>query len=325
MSRKVFIKSIPRESALGAHTWKSNSGKSMEKTKLGRCNTKIMALYSDRVGGLANYISYNPWIDEKTAKIKTDSSGKELTLQDKLEQKYNLPSGYLTNRAFRKNSSLRQDDLTYYQTKVWYFQDGTTVLDLDTMDGELGYYMCLASSLVANSEKEWRSHKWPKAEFYIALENESDTIKYQKNASKVQAFARLASEIMVPTIKKKFVVLLNLASSKSELTNEQVDNLLFDYIEKSTSAEFGSNIGKFNVLYDLLSNPKKRDEFEAKFLLQQTIDHKIVFEKQNIYTWVRPEGNIVIGDRYEDAIEFLLSPKKSKEIEEIQQAIKQKS
>lgn len=324
MSRKIFVKSIPRESAFNIHNWKSNSGKLLEKTKMGRCDTKLMALYSERVGGLANYISYNPWIDIKTGKIKIDSNGKDLMLQDQLEEKYNLPKNYLTNKVQRKNTSLKIDDLTYYQTKVWSFQDGTTVLDMDTMEGELGYYMCLASPYVANSEKEWREHKWPKALFYISFENESDTIKYQRNIIKVQAFAKLASDLMVPTIKRKFVSLLNLASTKSDLTNEQVDNLLFDYLEKSTLTNQGSNIAKFNALHGLLATPKTREEFEARYLLQQCLDTKVVFEKQNTYTWVRPSGNIVLGERLEDVLEFLQSPKKTKEVEELQEMIKQK-
>lgn len=131
------------------------------------------------------------------------------------------------------------------------------------MDDEMGYYVMLASHLVANSEREWREHKWPRAQWYIALENESDLLKHQKQATKVAAFKALGDSDLTDSYKRKFVSLLDLSSSKASLTIEQVDNMLYDYIDKSSFVP-GSNIDKFNELYSNLLTPHGREKLEAR-------------------------------------------------------------
>lgn len=319
---QIFVKSIPRESALGIHEWTGTSGRKLEKTKIGHCDTKIMALESAKIGGLANYISYTPWINPETG-LAYKEGDKELTLQDKFEQKYHLPKGFLTNRPYRKQAHLKESDLTYFQTKVWSLKDGTTVFDLNTMDGELGYYVLLASSLVANSEKEWRAHKWPNAEFYISSISESEDVKHSKNEIRSKAFALLHSTAFTNEIKRKIVAILDIASARTELSNQQVDNLLFDFVDKSTVVP-GSNIDKLNQLNTLLSHAKGKEEFEARFILKRALDCRVVIEKQGTYTYMKANGPITIGDRYEEAVEFLLNPKKTKELDEILADIKAK-
>lgn len=287
---------------------------------MGACKDSFKALYSAKVGGYNTGLD-KPWVDPETGNQKRDESGRPLTLQDQLELKWNLPKNYLTNRAWRPEMGYK--DLTYFDTKYWVLNDGSTVLDLTNMDDEIFYHVCLASSLVANSERELRSHKWPKALWYIALENESDEIKYQRNELKSKAIATLHSDDFTENYKQIFVKLLNLASSKTSLTYSQVHNLLFEYIEKSSFA-VDSNINKFNALASLLKTPKGREELQARFLLKQLIDTRIVIERSNTYTFLRPNNNIVIGERYEEAIDFLLNPKKDKEVEEMKELLKQK-
>jgi len=325
MSRKIFIQSIPRESAIGLSEWSSDvSGVKLNKTKVGRSNTRIMALHNPRVGGLANYISYTPYTDPTTGIEQKDEQGNTVMLQQHLEKKWGLPKDFLNNRPYRKDSSLKPEDLSYFQTKYWILQDGTTVFDLDNMDDELGYYVFLASQIVANSEREWRAHKWPKAQFYISLENEGENIKYQKNILKGKTLAALHASHMVPSVKRKIVSLLELASTKSDLTVEQVDNLLFDYIDKSTFTP-GSNIDKFTAVVKLLDTAKGKEEFEARYIIKQAIDTKVIYEKQGSYIWVKPDGNTLnVADRLSEMIDFILSPKKSKEVDEIQEQIKSK-
>lgn len=323
MSRIVFINSIPRDSVFGIHEWANDtSGIKMQKTKIGNTKDGIRALYSPSKGGLANYISYTPWI-ENGVQVK-DSDGNLLTLQDKMEKKWNKPKGFFTNRALMKGDNIKDEDRTYFQRMSWKLQDGATVFDLDTMDGEMGYYVMLGSSKVANSEREWRQHQWPKAEYYIALENESDSIRYQRNEIKAKAMKALDSNEFTNIFKRKAVSLLDLSSSRSNITEEQVFNILYDYIDKSTFVP-GSNIDKFTEVFGLLSSAHGREEFEARYLLKQAIDSRIIYEKQGSYTWVRPSGTIVIGDRFSDAIEFLLNPKKSSEVEELTEMIKAKN
>lgn len=323
MSRIVFVRSVPRESALGIHEWANDSsGVRMKKTKIGRATDTLRALYSVSKGGLANYISYNPWI-ENGEQVK-DENGNPLTLQDKLEQKWNKPKGYFTNQALMKGDNIPDDQRTYFQRKSWKMQDGSTVFDLDSMDGEMGYYVCMASSRVANSEKEWREHKWPKAQWYIAHENESDQIKYKRNEIKSKAFAALHDAEFTEVYKKKAVGILDISSTRANLTTEQVHNLLYDYVDASGFTP-PSNIDKFMEVYKLLSTAHGRDEFEARFLLKQALDARIIYEKQGTYTWVRPSGQIVVGERYSEAIDFLLNPKKSAEVEELAEMITAKN
>ena len=58
---KVFIHSVPRETATLVSEFRDpDSGKKLNKTKLGSCKDKIQALYSPRVAGLLNGLSYKP-------------------------------------------------------------------------------------------------------------------------------------------------------------------------------------------------------------------------------------------------------------------------
>lgn len=319
MSKLVFVYTIPRPTANGMSQWVSASGVNLKKTKVGRSKDRLCALYSTRIGGLLNYISYTPWL-ENGSPVK-DAQGQPLTLQDQAEKKWGLSKGYLTNKAWRKGDSMKEEDMSYFQKKSWSMQDGCTVLDLEKFDDEMHYYVLLASQFCANSEKEWRSHKWPKALYYIAMESESDDIKYQKTAAKGTALAALHDSELVPDSKRKIISLLGLATTKSPLNDKQVYNLLFEYIDNSTYT-VGSNIDKFNFYFTLLKTPKTRAEFEARYILRQAIENRVIYEKQGSYYWINGQATTNIGDRIEEVIDFLTSPKRSKELEDIQAQIK---
>lgn len=321
-SKKIFIYSVPRNTATGISDFTNDSsGRRLKKNKIGRCRDGIQALYNPKVGGLSNYISYTPWIED--GKQVTDKDGKKLMLQHKLEQKWNLPEGYLTNRP-RTSEDVRQGNPpTYYQKKRWTFNDGATILDLDNMDEELGYYVCLASKYVANSEKDLRAHVWPYAEYYIAVEHEADEFKYKKNERKSKAFAALHNANMTDAWKKKFVYILDIANARTTLTDQQAHNSLYDFIDGTTFVQ-GSNIDKFEELVNLLSTKPGREELEARLLLKKAVDNRILYEKQGSYTWIRPEGKLIIGDKYSEAIDFILNPKKQTFVEELEKQVKAK-
>jgi len=317
---KIFIYSIPRKSAFGIHDWTSEaSGKKLLKTKIWKCTDKIQAFYNPKFGGFANGLSYKPWI-ENGEQVK-DKDGKPLMLQHKMEQKWGLPENFLTNKLNHRDDPKNKVPLSYYTTKVWKLNDGCTVLDLDNFDDEMFYYVCLESKLVANSEKEWKQHLWPKAQYYIALENEAEELKYNKNQIKSKAFALLHNDNMTPSNKEKIASVLELTNSFAALTIEQIDNLLFEYIDKSTFAP-GSNIDKFTDIANQLNTPTGRENLEAKYLLKKGLDSRIVYEKQGAYNWTKPTGQITLGENYLEAVEFILNPKKSALVEELEQEIK---
>lgn len=318
MSTLVYIYSTQRESALKLDEFVSDtSGKRLKKTKIGRTTDGFQALYSPKVGGLKNGLSYKPWLDENG--VQKEENGVKLTLQDKMERKWNLPKGFLTNKPWRKGQT--SDEFTYYQTTSWRLADGSTVLDLNIMNDELAYYVYLDSKYVGNSEKEWREHKWPYATHYIALENEAEELKYKKNERKSRAFASLHSEDMTPAMKRSFIYLLELANSTSELTDQQAHNLLFDYIDTTTFTP-GSNIDKFLNLYTKLETPGGRSELEAELLLMKLLTKRVISEKQGAYFWVRPEGTIELGVTKAEAIDFILNPKKQTLVDELEILLK---
>lgn len=198
------------------------------------------------------------------------------------------------------------------------------MLDTSKMEDEMGYYVMLASSRVANSERDWRQHKFPKAEWFIALENESEDIKYERAEKRSKAYAALHSQDMTDLTKRKIVSLLNLASSTASLSYQQVHNLLVNYIDNSTS-QANSNIDKFMFYVNMVATSVGRERFETMYILRQALDLRIIIEKQDTYTWVRPNATpLPIADRYSEAVDFLLDPRKSQELEEIQQQISAK-
>jgi len=319
---KIFIYSIERPSAFGIQDWVNDaSGKKLKKTKIGRCRDRRQALYNPKYGGLATGL-HLPWMENGVQVVDTD--GRPATLQQKMERKWRLDPGYLTNKPPMKGDSLKDSDRTYFQRKSWTLNDGCTVLDLENFDDEMFYYVCLAGSFCANSEKEYREHKAPKAQYYIALENESEELKYSKNQRKSKAFADMYKESMTPTIKEKIIVILELAGAFSTLTQEQVHNLLYEYIDKTTFAP-NSNIEKFEGLVSQLDTPTGREEIEAKYLLRQAVDSRVIYEKQGAYKWARPTGEIILGETYSETIDFLSSPKKDAIIQDLKEEIKLKN
>ena len=90
----VFVRSIDRDSVFGLEELKSEAGNKIPKSKIGNTHNVYSVLYSAKKGGLATGLYYewreggNPVKDEK---------GNVLTLQDKYEQQFNLPKGYLSN------------------------------------------------------------------------------------------------------------------------------------------------------------------------------------------------------------------------------------
>lgn len=317
---KIFIMSIPRETATKLSDFTSDvSGKKLKKTKVGRTRDSYQALYSPKVGGLLNGLSYKPWMEE--GKQIEDAQGRKLTLQDKMEQKWRLPKDYLHNRPFQKGNSLKEADMSYYQRKSWKVNDGSTILDTDNMDDELFYFVTLDSKFFANSLKDVQNHSMPYATHYIAHEQEAQELKFKKNNYKGRAIAMLQSPDLTASYKQKFVHILEL--SRASITNDEetLYNVLFDYID-SSSFQPGSNIDKFVELYNKLGDAKGREEIEAKHLLKRVIDNHVIYERQGTYTWVRPSGTLVVGESYTDAIEFLLNPKKKPLVDELKAELK---
>lgn len=325
MQKKVFIRTVPRSTATGVSEWVNDaSGKKMQKTKIGeRANTTLCCMPSRKLGGLATGL-HLPWTENGIPK-KDANTGLTLTLQDYYEQKYNLPKNYLTNIQTdpRGERPLDEAKRTYFENLIIVLNDGITILDLSDFDDLMRYHVILEHPKVANSEKEWKSHKWPNAEFYIELENESDELKYQKNAIKTKAISELYNNNFTLPLKRQAIVILGISNARTTLTEAQIHNLLFEFIE-NTTANSGTNIAKFTELVRSIETPKGRIELDARYLLQSCIDYRLVVDKQNTYTWLRSTGPIILGETYKETIDTLTNPKKEALVLELRDELKLK-
>jgi hypothetical protein len=322
---KVYIHSKPRTySAYSLNQMRDpDTGQLLEKSKYGRTRDKLMALYSGKVGGLLNGLSYKPWLDENGKQIVEE--GKKLTLQQKQEDRWNLSKDYLTNRAWRRGDSLKEEDMTYFQTRYWPLQDGTTILDIDkNFDDCMFYHVALDSKFIANSEREYIDRKWPFATHYISLAGETDEIAYAKNKEKIKAIATLEDKRMTQTWKERFVHILGLSSVFNSLTEEQIENTLFRYIQTDSKFGFASNITKYMNLYSKLGTADGKKELNARHLLVRALETRVISEKADTYTWNRAKGPIVIGNKYSEAIDFLINPDKQTYVEDLELEIKSK-
>ena len=315
---KVFIYSIPRETATGISNWRSNvSGKSLRKSKFGDSTDTLVALYSPKHGCLKSGL-YNPWIEG--GEIRKDSKGGTLTLQDKYEQQFALEKGTLHSRLAPQVTT--EDELSLVQRTKIVLRDGCSVLDTSKLEELIKYHICLESKYVANSEKEWREHKAPSAIYYIALENEGEEIKYAKNEIKSKGFAALHSEVMNDLNKRKLVVILDLANSRTDLSSATLHNLLFEYVDRATGTKGFDQINRFINLVNMFNQVDSKIRIENMYLLKQCIDYKVLYEKQGAYSWIRQSGTIEIGQTYDEALDFLANPKKSALVEELNSELK---
>jgi hypothetical protein len=174
----------------------------------------------------------------------------------------------------------------------------------------------LDSKYIANSEKEYRNHKFPYAKWYIAQTSETEELKYERNERRSKAFAALHSKEMTDAIKKKFVSLLGISSPRSTLSTEQLHNLLFDYIDSSKHGP-GSNLEKFESLYKTLKTKFGREELTARYTLLKAKTLRVINEQGGKYTWIRPDGPVTVGTTYKEAIKFLSDVANHSLIEEL--------
>jgi len=317
VSTKIFIKSIPRDTASRIHEYKNGKmGKPMNKTKLGNfCKDGIQALYSPKIGGLKTGLY-------KTMTASVNGVEKEITLQEWAETKWGLEKDYLSNKRYEKNGSLRKEDVTYFQNKVWKLNDGTTILDLDNLDDFCFYHVCLESKYVANSEKEWKEHKWQRATHYISHENEPDEIKMRKNNRKALAYRAMTDSDFTLPWKRKIAVILEVATDRVMLSEEQVNNLMYEYIDKSENHDGPTNINKVLAKYAMLAKADTKEQLEAEYMLKSAVDWRIVIEKAGTYTWL--SHDMQIGFNKAEALDFLTDVRKQTFIDELQEEIKLK-
>lgn len=338
MGKKVFIKTIPRETATKISDFRNESGErtsKLNKTKMGRCKTKLTCPYSSKthrlITGLDEFYSEdgvtNPYKDN--AKLPQEfmyiKDKEKITLQEYLEVKHGVRKDYYTSRPAkaRQNFDTKGADRPFFWDFSYPMSDGSTMLDLSNSKDEAAYYMFKSPEykLVANSEKDYRSHKYPYAQYYISYENEGEEIQFASKKRLNRAVAILEGEQLqdVETM-KKFVKILKLAKDISSVT--QGYNLIDTLIKTDKSTGATSGLNRFLSLAELLDTPEGRERLTAKAELADYINHWIITEKAGTYTWVSKA--MVIANREEEAIDYLVNPGKQIEQEELSLSLKAK-
>jgi hypothetical protein len=106
------------------------------------------------------------------------------------------------------------------------------------------------------------------------------------------------------------------------LTEEQANNLLYDFIDKSENHEGPTNIGKLLDKYAMLSKADTKEKLEAEYTLASACDWRVVIEKAGTYTWLSKE--MQIGFNKTEALDFLTDPRKQSLSDELKDEIKVK-
>lgn len=325
---QIIIKTLPRQTATKISEFRNDSsGKKMNRTKIGRSKDSLRAFYSHKTGALLTGLDKmvpNPYFGDKTVPTEfayvIDKS--QITLQEVLEIKHGVPKGYYTNRAWRQGDSLKDDKVTFFQKFRFTLNDGSTILDLNRPEHELAYYMLREHPFVAASNKLEDRALRPRADYYISEQNESVTEKYNKKQAYGNAFSKLNDKKFTPSYQRKVAKALGLAKGDlSAMMDESVYLLLDDYIEEGAKGK-ETNFAEFEKVYELTQTPEGRERLEAICLLDDLVNYRLVSDNKGTYKWLSKGYDI--GQRKEEAVDFLLNPAKQPERDELELQLKAK-
>lgn len=318
---KVFVYTRPRKTATKVSEVVNGKNIRLNQTKITRgCQDTFQALPSIKTGllntGLDTLVDNPHKTDESLPMGFEFMKGKDKVKEQHIvEIKYGLPYNFLTPEPYDRNKDKIGKEKTFYQTFVFKLNDGVTILDLDKRDDFLTYKIMLASRKFANSKKDLDAGRFPDALYFIGLENETEDIKFKKKQRVNNSIAKLADSDFDSETQKKMIKVLELA--KGNITNQQAYNTLSAYIEDTTPGK--DNVAEFDKMYKLLETADGREEFEARYFLQDLIDNWVVSEKQGTYIW--NSKKLTLGQRKEDAVKFLINPEKQEEQEELKRQL----
>jgi hypothetical protein len=314
MENLVFIKPRNRASALKMHEMKDDQGRLLGKYRYSNTNVTICAPYHAKTGmlktGLDKLVD-NPYRTEKGIKDNVDPdfhavlTGDKIKLQHSLEIKYGLPFNTLHNQAATPQTiKMKTYQPSYIQNfKLMIPEDGLT-LNLDRLDDEIAYYICLESKHVANSVQDLNEHKWPESIFYISYKKESNEVKYQKFAREALAMSLLMKDDKTDIVLNKLAVILGLTNNHASLREDSF-TIIMDFIKSGANATSSeNNMERFIKEAELLNSPKGKQEFEMKYLLQKGVDYRVIQVRKTTYTWL--SQNTVIGINKADAVGYLM-------------------
>jgi hypothetical protein len=327
---KVFIKSIPRDTATKISEARSGTtGKKLNKNKIGRCKDGLRAMYSAKTGklltGLTEIVN-NPYYGKEKNVPSDFTYIKDLekcSLQEVLEIKHKVPKGTYTDKPWLPGDGMRESDLTFFQKFRKRLNDGTTILDLSIFHDELAYYMLKYSPLVALSNKFEDRKLKPKCEYYISDINESELEKFSKREKYHNTISKLKDPKFTVSYQAKVAKVLELVRGDvTSMKSESIYLLIDSYIEEAFKSTKDEKLTLFEETYDLIKTAEGKERLEAMCLLSDLIQARILNDNRGTYTWL--SKSLIIGQRKNDAIEFMLDPKKQPEVEEMKKQLKAK-
>lgn len=331
---KIFVYKIAKPSASKITEIVGKNNRKLNQTKInGKQKDKFQPLLSASTRKLATGLDINvdnPYkgksgsISNPEFKFLEDPTQERCLLQYLKEVEYNLPKGYLDNRPGDPREEKDIKNPSFYHKFIYQLNDGVTVFDRELMVDDLAVHAMEASKFFANSRQELDKGLYPYALYYLAAQDETDELKYNKKQLVDKAKAELTLGSLQDSImQKKFVKLLLPEFGKKGLTNIQAYNLLSDNLESNTRQKDGQNfIDKFNKLIQLLKTAEGREKFEAMVILQESVNFYLMAEKAGTYTWLSKD--IRIGQSKEEAVQFILNPEKTDYVDELMNQIKAK-
>lgn len=334
---KVFIKMVPHRSAQNRRpfvTDKIGEKKNPKDTNMVKAHgTNGSGIFRFCVGQKRNGMMNtgfektleNPFKGKDSDKLPANWQGtniekrNEITRQEYYEIRLGLDPGTLTsigNRIFDRKP------LPWIQ--AWYkdFEE-LTILDLDKPEDDLTFWL-LKQAHADKCANSWEE-RTPFSRLYISQVNEDDlkTAKKQERLEEtIVNLATLKNEHTESDIRKVSVV-LNII--RGEVSMEKIKNALSDYIMTKGSKQ-EENIKEFNKIFSEMNDAKGRETFEARYLLQECINNRVISDYKGKYIWASKKGEAVelIGKSYLEAINTLIDIDWRHYREELEQELKTK-
>lgn len=337
MPTKVYIRPKPRLSAQGRHNYSTHNGQKMGKYKAKGATFYFSILEKAGTGRLNmgfEKLVPNPYLakSKKTSQLPSNWINSDvwdqdyITMQTLMEIKHNKPKNFYDPVGVKERTLYRGDhegkNRTYLQVFRRMLGDGENVVDTTKPEDEIFYIAALHSSLIANSKAE--ADASTHARFYISYTEEDEGAKAAKNERILTANAYLSKiqQDLPAEESYKFAVILGL-TKKGGVAPKAVTNLLFEYINDKVS-EQDVHIENFIRLYEERVDVTKKGIFNAKYLLKQLVNYRVLSDKGQKYTWITRTGSNleVIARTEEQAIMWLVEEENKQFVEELEEELK---
>lgn len=180
-------------------------------------------------------------------------------------------------------------------------------LDLSNPMDRLKEKFLVANGYVAPSMEDIENNEnYHSTIFYLYREEEETTKSAQKSKLEDKAKAKLFLLNEENPSKLKIVASYVLGfATNGEFSIDSAYTKLREFIETTDK-----NKKKINIETFLAAVEKTPEELQVKIILDKSIKKRIITHRQNIYR----RGEIIIGNSYDEALEYLLSAENSGEL-----------